>query len=175
MSNLGILALSVISTYSTEANSDLGQPSFVCQARYKPNSHEAKSLFSSAAKKAGVPHRWAYTSALHQILAKESSGWVGVPNYTINDSTGKPARYNPNSWEEIHQRLRRNAIVTNQYLSSASGLGQLVLANVNQYYPSGRLGIGNCQEEAVGMLRYIKDRYGSPEKAWKYWQKHRHY
>jgi SLT domain-containing protein len=49
--------------------------------------------------------------------------------------------------------------------STASGLGQLLLSNVDKYYPDGRNGIGDALNEAVGMLRYIHDRYGSPEVA----------
>jgi SLT domain-containing protein len=41
---------------------------------------------------------------------------------------------------------------------------------MKQYQPSGLQGIGIPIEEAVGMLRYIDDRYGTPDQAWAYWQ-----
>jgi len=95
---------------------------------------------------------------LHSILQAESDGWVGKPNYTY----GKRSR-NMASWGDVIGELRNGDITTK---SSASGLGQLLLANVDAYYPSGRDGIGVPVEEAAGMLRYIKDRYGNPERAW---------
>jgi SLT domain-containing protein len=51
--------------------------------------------------------------------------------------------------------------------SSASGLGQLLLANVDEHYPDGRAGIGDPLNEAAGMLSYIKKRYGNPDEAWR--------
>ncbi len=51
--------------------------------------------------------------------------------------------------------------------SSATGLGQLLLSNVDRYYPDGRQGIGDPLQEAAGMLRYIQDRYGTPDNAWR--------
>jgi SLT domain-containing protein len=55
-------------------------------------------------------------------------------------------------------------------------MGQLLLRNVDRYYPDGRAGIGNPMSEAIGMLRYIQDRYGSPERAWaQYGRRHEGY
>jgi hypothetical protein len=126
--------------------------------RYTPGSPEAIELFREAAKLAGVPESWATSDGLHSILASESDGWVGKPNYTY----GKRSR-NKDKWVDVIDELRGGEIKAK---SSASGLGQLLLANVDAYYPSGRAGIGIPVEEAAGMLRYIKDRYGNPERAW---------
>lgn len=49
--------------------------------------------------------------------------------------------------------------------STASGLGQLLLSNVDKYYPDGRKGIGDPINESVGFMRYIADRYGNPDVA----------
>jgi SLT domain-containing protein len=69
----------------------------------------------------------------------------------------------------VHEELKsRNITAT----SSATGLGQLLLRNVEAYYPSGVQGIGNPEEEAVGMLLYIEDRYGTPDNAWSQYGKH---
>lgn len=125
---------------------------------YAPFSPEAKDLFREAARQAGLPTSWADSTGLHKILDKESKGQVGVPNYSYG------RRYRDKSqWPVIHHELRDGRIRAN---SSATGLGQLLLKNVDAYYPSGRQGIGNPLEEAIGMLRYIKDRYRTPDRAW---------
>jgi hypothetical protein len=126
--------------------------------RFKPFSRRARRLFRGAAAIAGVPEAWANSESLHSILKKESEGWVGIPNYTY----GK-RQADPSYWGQIHEELRNGVKATR---SSATGLGQLLLRNVDKYYPSGRNGIGDPTEEAVGMLLYIKDRYSSPEEAW---------
>ncbi|MBI2375426.1 MAG: hypothetical protein HYV07_15630 [Deltaproteobacteria bacterium] len=125
---------------------------------YSPGSPEAIKLFQEAARSAGLPESWAKSRALHKILARESNGQVGRPNYTY----GRRAK-DPSQWGSVHAELKAGRITAR---SSATGLGQLLLSNVETYYPSGRAGIGNAHEEAVGMLKYIKDRYGSPERAW---------
>src|SRR5277367_6699565 len=51
------------------------------QQQYPPNSVAAIDLFTAAAKYAGLPIEWANMIELHNILAKESQGWVGLPNY----------------------------------------------------------------------------------------------
>jgi hypothetical protein len=131
---------------------------------YPPGSAEQVALFEKAASLAGVPKSWASSSALQHLLARESAGKVGVPNYTYGDRVKNPAE-----WSKIHEELRNGKITAK---SSATGLGQLLAKNVDKYYPSGRQGIGNPVEEAAGMMGYIKDRYGSPEKAWSQYNKH---
>jgi len=79
-------------------------------------------------------------------------------NYTYGARAKDPAQ-----WPAVWAELRAGKKTTN---SSATGLGQLILANVDRYYPGGRAGIGDALSEAVGMLRYIKMAYGSPECAW---------
>ncbi|MFH1810387.1 MAG: hypothetical protein ABIJ09_16720 [Pseudomonadota bacterium] len=141
----------------TRPPSDEGGPAAV-GTRYPPFSSEAKALFREAARKAGVPESWADSPGLHNILKRESNGQVGVPNYTYGGRKKDPAQ-----WSAIHNELKNGRITAK---SSATGLGQLLLRNVDRYYPSGRAGIGDPVEEAAGMLAYIKDRYGSPERAW---------
>lgn len=125
---------------------------------YPPNSPEAVALFRDAAKLAGVPESWASSPGLHNILRRESNGKVGVPNYTYGARARDPSR-----WGEVHNELKNGRKTAR---SSATGLGQLLLSNVDAYYPNGRQGIGNPVQEAAGMLNYIKARYGSPERAW---------
>lgn len=129
------------------------------QQTYTPGSPEARQLFTEAARMAGLPPEWGNSEALHNILRRESGGQVGRPNYTY----GSRAR-DPSQWGSIHDELKNGQITAR---SSATGLGQLLLSNVDKYYPNGRAGIGDPLQEAAGMLRYIKDRYGSPENAWR--------
>lgn len=126
--------------------------------RYKPHSPQAIALFKKAARQIGVPESWASEDGLHNILDKESDGYVGRPNYTYGDRARDQAEW-PGVLEELRQG-RKTAT------SSATGLGQLLLGNVEKYYPSGRAGLGVPVEEAAGMLAYIKDRYGDPANAW---------
>lgn len=105
--------------------------------RYPPGSPEQIALFEAAARAAGLPVAWASSSALTNIIRRESDGRVGLTNPK----------------------------------SSASGIGQLIDENVRRYYPSGRAGVGDPLEEAVGMLRYIAARYGTPERAWELYGK----
>ena len=136
--------------------------------RYAPGSQEARDLFRQAARNAGLPESWADSPGLHNILRRESDGQVGRPNYTY----GARAR-DPSQWASIHDELKAGRKTTR---SSATGLGQLLFANVDKYYPSGRAGIGDPLEEATGMLRYIADRYGSPDNAWaQYGRRHEGY
>jgi hypothetical protein len=123
------------------------------RATYAPFASDTIKLFEEAATLAGVPRSWASSTGLHRILQRESHGEVGKPNYT----------YGSRAPREVHAELRAGIISAR---SSATGLGQLLLSNVELYYPSGRAGIGDPLEEAVGMLRYIEARYGSPSQAW---------
>lgn len=137
----------------------IGDTNVPRQQTYTPGSPEARALFTEAARMAGLPPEWGNSEALHNILRRESGGQVGRPNYTY----GSRAR-DPSQWGSIHDELKNGQITAR---SSATGLGQLLLSNVDKYYPNGRAGIGDPLQEAAGMMRYIKDRYGSPENAWR--------
>ncbi|MFO0726569.1 MAG: hypothetical protein U1E65_22475 [Myxococcota bacterium] len=135
-------------------------------ARYAPGSQEARNLFREAIRLNNqrnpnhpIPESWADSQGLHNILSRESDGQVGRPNYTY----GARAR-DPSQWASVQEELRNGVRTTR---SSATGLGQLLLSNVDRYYPDGRRGIGDPVQEAAGMLRYIQDRYGNPENAWR--------
>ncbi|HLD00898.1 MAG TPA: hypothetical protein VJC39_04080 [Candidatus Nanoarchaeia archaeon] len=150
---------------------------------YPPHSEKAIKLFEQAAPLAGVPVDWASKKSLHSILAKESGGKVGLPNYTIRmgkrygSLEGEMASKHPEVWPIIHQYIRDEVFIAelmkNDHIKSmsgrdpsgATGLGQLLGTNAAKYYPSGRAGIGNPLEEAAGMLAYIKAAYKDPETA----------
>lgn len=133
---------------------------------YPPGSQKQVQLFRRAAKLIGVPEDWASDKGLRYILAHESSGVVGIPNYTYGWRSHEAA-----CWPKIHQEIRdgiySSGVMRGGKLlkSSATGLGQLLGSNVDVHYPSGRAGIGDPLEEAAGMLSYIKKRYGTPAAA----------
>lgn len=127
------------------------------QKKFVPGSRDAVILFTMAAQAAWLPEEWAKQESLHILLRKESNGRVGVLNYTIKGHT-----------LESFKQAAINAPRTKNPLgvhSTATWLGQLILTNVDLYYPDGRHGIGDALNEAVGMLRYIKARHKNPEQA----------
>lgn len=129
------------------------------QPQYRPFARDTIRLFEEAADRADLPRSWASSPGLHNLLRRESHGEVGKLNYT----------YGSRSERDVHAELRAGIISAR---SSATGIGQLLLSNVDAYYPSGRAGIGDPVEEAVGMLRYIDARYGSPSAAWAAYGRH---
>lgn len=126
--------------------------------RFAPGSPEQITLFEQAARLIGVSADWASSQGLIKILKHESDGWVGRPNYTYGDRAK-----NKNLWAVVVAELQAGVTSTR---SSASGLGMLLLSNVEKYYPNGRKGVGVPLDEAAGMLSYIKSRYGTPDAAW---------
>lgn len=139
-------------------------------AQYPPGSIEAIRLFRKASARANVPEEWALSSALHEIMRRESKGYVGRPNYEFSDNR----RSNPprSEWQAIQNAVKNNPQKDHKVvykgrpiLSSATGLGQLIQTNVDVDYPSGRNGIGVPLEEAAGMMTYIKRVYKTPENA----------
>jgi len=123
---------------------------------FPPGSADAQKLFRIACKAAGIDESWARSEALHYILQRESGGKVGRLNYTIQWET-------PDSFAQKALASYRNGFPGAR--SSASWLGQMLLSNVDQFYPDGRRGLNDPFNEAVGMCRYITSRYGSPEVA----------
>gem|GEM_PF-1313816 len=140
---------------------DCDVPALLKRKEFVPGSLEAKQLFQAACQASGlgVAEEWWNNDKLHTLLRKESAGKVGCLNYTMR---GK----NSISEEDFRNRAinstRKNPT---QYASTASGLGQMILTNVDTYYPNGRRGIGDPLQEAVGLIRYIYDRYGDPTTA----------
>lgn len=132
---------------------------------FPPYSKVAVSLFKIAAKVAWLPESWATNKNLHFILDKESDWEVWVLNYKLRS-------------KKISKDTFRKRAISRKSIwsrSTASGLWQLILANVDKFYPSGREWIWNPVEEAVWFMRYIKDRYKTPERAASYWRRNKHY
>lgn len=149
--------------------------------RYKPYSDEAIALFERAIRKYDptIPIEWASQSGLHFILDKESGGYVGRPNYLYR---GK--EYDPDMWSVVRDEIIRgestsDVIKTGPYAgkqSRAIGLGQLQPERMIKHMPSGLHGIGDAEQEAIAMLRYIRSRYSDPNgAATKYGKDHEGY
>jgi len=132
------------------------------QKKFKPFSKEAIILLTSACQSAWLPPEWWKSEALHNILAKESNWVVWRLNYTIKWVTQDQFKDISNSSRSDNPLWVR---------STASWLGQLLLSNVDIYYPDWRAWIWDALNEAVWFIRYIKDRYWSPDVAWGiYWK-----
>jgi len=150
-------------------------------AQYAPNDPATVLLFQSAARFVGAPIEWATAfGPLHRLLEKESDGWVGRPNYQFGSlaTIANHSRW-PEVWAAIQDGSWRSLILP-QYASSpssATGLGQLTVTNIStgKYYPSGVMGIGKPLEEAIGMLRYIIERYKTPTAALSFHNKNNWY
>ena len=145
---------------------------------FKPGSDAYKQLMTRAAQVAGLPADWVDSNGLKQVFDIESKGFVGVPNYEWNKvyganfSSGKNAAAWPAYWRQWRKGIYPPAGSVPGFSSRASGLGQLQPDNMLKYYPQGYKSIGIPVDEAVGMLRYIADRYGDPEAAWTHHQLH---
>ena len=140
---------------------------------YAPGTPEQIELFQAAAAYAGLPQEWATHKALYSILKAESGGKVGIPNYLWKPWLAKQGLPDdPSSWPAVWAVIKAgNAKPSVTGISShAAGLGQLQPGNMKKYQPDGLQGVGDAFQEAVGMLRYIADRYGTMDKAWLYWQ-----
>ncbi|NIR02815.1 MAG: hypothetical protein GTN78_21865 [Gemmatimonadales bacterium] len=135
--------------------------------RYVPGSSEQVALFEQAAPVAGVPTSWASNRDFITVLRRESNGWVGIPNYQYGDFSRDRDKW-PQVWAELrspgYECPKKVEGVTGKF-TCATGLGQMIPSNVDAYYPDGRAGIGDALNEAIGMLRYIKARYGTPSAA----------
>lgn len=84
----------------------------------------------------------------------------------------------PDSWRSglkfiVAQESEGRVGVQNRR-SSARGLFQLTRANYH-YNPQGQNSFGNAVEEARGGIRYIKERYGTVDKAVAFWRRNHSY
>ena len=139
--------------------------------RYRAGTPEQIALFEAAADVAGCPRAWASDPDLHYIIKKESlDGFVGIPNYLWAKWLGTTAKTmwaTPTLWPKVWELSRSGQAkpsVTG-INSHACGLGQLQPSNMAAYQPGGIQGVGDPMNEAVGMLRYIKARHGTPANA----------
>lgn len=133
--------------------------------QFVPWSKKCKELFMYACSVSWLPVEWADSEALHRLLQKESAWRVWVMNYEFKKSV---------AWEilDFKDYVLENSDLTSWAISkrlwtvsNATGLWQMLISNVDKYYPEWREWIWKPLNEAVWMLKYIKDRYWSPENA----------
>jgi len=106
---------------------------------------------------------------------KESGGIVGRLNYTFGPVAKRMGTSinDPKFITFVHNKLKQGATVRDFGIrSTASGIGQMIRSNVVAYYPDKFQGIGNPDSECIGMLRYIKQRYGTPANVVAQYGKH---
>lgn len=140
--------------------------------QFIPWSKEAQKLFLYACNAAKLPKEWAFSDSLHKLLEKESNWRVWIANYTFKYKVSSPEQFKEiavknsdvKSWE-----ISRSLWVR----SNATWLWQMLLSNIDKYYPDWRKWIWIPINEAIWMLKYIEDRYWNPEIAnnmhWKLW------
>jgi hypothetical protein len=136
-------------------------------------------------RKYSIPLSWATDRDLIWLLNRESGGYVGRPNFqwalwlypNLSKSEGrKKLKENPQDWPRVWNVFKNNPGKKSSWLlnnvadvpglvSTAVGLGQATTPVIQANYPNQEQGVGDALEEAVGMLRYIKNVYGSPGRA----------
>lgn len=140
------------------------------RAQYPPRSESLTALMRDASRlDETIPSSWAELPSLHEIVDGESDGWVGIPNCATFGPICRPSQRH--RWPEVHRSMVegdrwRLADPDRTVNSSAVGIGQLITDNQVAYLPNGPRSLGNPVHEALGMLRYIRDRYGDPDNAW---------
>ena len=84
----------------------------------------------------------------------------------------------PSSWQSrlrfIMAQESGGQVDAKSPIHSARGLYQLTAANYH-FNPHGAASFGNAVEEAQGGIRYIKQRYGTADRAATFWQSHHWY
>lgn len=110
---------------------------------------------------------------------KEAKVAKGYPSFKkhLNDaiSKGVPASWATAMTELVGRESTWNPSVKNGS-SSAQGYAQFLSSTIKNYkkrYPN--LDYSKPRDQLILMYHYIKDRYGTPEKALKYWDKHNYY
>lgn len=130
----------------------------VATARYAGHAHPAAARVAAApVGQATTTTPAAALSALSQAMTREGvpASWQSSLAFIMNhESGGQVGVQSP--WH------------------SARGLFQLTAANYH-YNPNGAASFGNAVEEAQGGIRYIRARYGTPDKAVAFWQAHQWY
>lgn len=134
--------------------------------QFEAGGKSAQELFTYAAMIDWLPIEWWQHKWLHYILEKESRWIVWRPNYEMERrhiTWQDIKKVNTNiSWENIANSI--------WVPSTATWLWQLTMEN-EKYLPNWRASIWVPLDEAIGMLRYIKDRYWDPDIAFSmYWR-----
>lgn len=100
-----------------------------------------------------------------QSVATAAANEVGVPLEWARSPAFIQLIQHESSWNP-------NAANPN---SSAFGLGQFLRSTWENYLPEVPYGTADPFWQLIGTFRYIKERYGSPEAAWDFWQRNNYY
>lgn len=109
-------------------------------------------------KESGSSNYRSFTGHLNEAMSK------GVPRQwasAMAELVGRESTWNPNA---------KNS------RSTAHGYAQFLNSTVKEYqrrYPN--LKYSRPVDQLIMMYHYVKDRYGTPEKALQYWDKHNYY
>jgi hypothetical protein len=101
-------------------------------------------------------------------MDRESGGWVGRPSYAFKNvipgihHTSQAHRWPREIWEPL--RAGRWDEFNAAGRCKATGLGQMCQDKMD-LFPDGAQGIGDPLNEAVALMRYVRQRYGTPERA----------
>lgn len=131
--------------------------------QFIPGSKDAQELFTYAAILAWLPSSWGQDSRLHDILRSESKWIVWIANYKMDEkwiSTRDLKKFALEEKELAWENIANSIWV----ISTATWLWQLTMSN-EKYLPNWRESIWIPIDEAIWMLRYIEERYGSVEVA----------
>jgi hypothetical protein len=138
---------------------------------------ETEILFRCALQIAWLPEEWATSKEFAQLIWRESVASTGkgnerglkvwVLNHTIKWETTESFKR-----KAVESSKKQNPIGSK---STASWLWQLLLYNVDIYYPDWREGIWDPLNEAVWMVRYIAAAYNNPKNALKFHLEHNYY
>ena len=148
---------------------------------YPPRESKTVELFTEAARQLGYPLEWGQVgSGLHYVLDRESDGYVGLPN-----SASRHRGEWPQIWAAAVSAARGSdySVEANPYGTEYIGLGQVGVSLSRsaggwpgwegwsaENLPRGPKSLGVPLEEAVGMLRYIEGKYGTPDHAKRWYQ-----
>jgi hypothetical protein len=152
--------------------------------RYQPGSEDAKSLMRAACSVLKVDPLIADAKGAHEIMQRESGGWVGRPNYTIQLDGLKMSHVNNRArWPEVWAMLKASGSKAplwppGKTVSTACGLGQLLQSNMSHFGMEGLSDFGDPLAEMIAYMRYVRGRYRNPnvsdaqafEDAWEFYR-----
>ena len=150
--------------------------------RYSPGSEATRDLAADACTVLGLSRRLGESDGLHNIIRRESGGYVGRPNYTIHlDGVQMSDTATADDWPKVWKRLRSGDVgelwPEGVSHSTACGLGQLLSSNMARLGPTGVDGYGDALAEMCALISYVLARYRAPgasaveafEDAWRFY------
>lgn len=139
----------------------------VSDSRYAPGAASTHALALAACEVLELPEQVASADGLHNIIRRESGGYVGRPNYTIHlDGEAVSGIASADAWPKVWERLRSGDVAElwpdGVSHSTACGLGQLLSSNMAQLGPTGVEGYGDGLAEMCALISYVLARYRAP-------------